>query len=72
MSWLDGQVKAKNQNLTEWNVSNKFDQIRSKLDKFKGLAYDNISATGANAALPHYSTKKQNSPKLDLSKPYLK
>ncbi|TIB97846.1 Creatinase/aminopeptidase [Wallemia mellicola] len=71
LAWLDGQVRAGNPDLTEWNVSAKFDEIRSKLPLFKGLAYENISATGANAALPHYSTSKDNSPKLDLTTPYL-
>lgn len=86
LAWLDGQVRAGNPHLTEWNVSAKFDEIRRKLPLFKGLAYENISATGANAgerhcliqvslialpALPHYAAGP-DSPRLDLTTPYLK
>ncbi|TIA79819.1 hypothetical protein E3P89_02973 [Wallemia ichthyophaga] len=70
LAWLDGQVRAGNPNLTEWTVSGKFDEFRKALPLFKGLAYENISATGANAALPHYAAGP-DAPKLDLSTPYL-
>jgi len=36
-----------------------------------GLAYENISATGANAALPHYSPTKGLSSAIDVHTPYL-
>jgi Xaa-Pro aminopeptidase len=35
------------------------------------LAYENISATGENAALPHYAPDKAGSSFIDIKTPYL-
>lgn len=37
-----------------------------------GLAYKSISATGANAALPHYTPKKSAAHMIERDTPYLK
>lgn len=37
-----------------------------------GLAYENISASGPNAALPHYTPKKRACSMIDRNTPYLK
>jgi len=37
-----------------------------------GLAYENISASGPNASLPHYSPKRSTARMIDRETPYLK
>ena len=36
-----------------------------------GLAYENISASGPNAALPHYVARKSTARMIDRETPYL-
>ena len=36
--------------------------LRSQIEGFRGNSFENISAYGANAALPHYCTQRENSP----------
>jgi len=43
-----------------------------KQKKFMGLAYETISASGPNAALPHYTPKKHSAKMIDRETPYLK
>jgi len=47
-------------------------EFRKKNKHFMGLAYENISASGPNAALPHYSPKKLTARMIDRQTPYLK
>ncbi|KDN37350.1 hypothetical protein RSAG8_10238, partial [Rhizoctonia solani AG-8 WAC10335] len=69
-AWLEEQLRAGN-TITEWEAGEMLTQFRKKGELFMGLAYDNISATGANAALPHYSPTKGLSSAIDLQTPYL-
>ena len=40
--------------INEWDAGVRLTEERAKMAHFAGLAYDNISAVDANAALPHY------------------
>ncbi|CAE6477322.1 unnamed protein product [Rhizoctonia solani] len=69
-AWLEEQLRAGN-TITEWEAAEMLTQFRKQGELFMGLAYENISATGANAALPHYSPTKGLSSAIDLNTPYL-
>lgn len=56
---------------TEWHAAAKLTDLRRHQPLFQGLAYGDISATGPNAALPHYATHKDTSAPIDLTTPYL-
>ncbi|KAG9075188.1 hypothetical protein FS749_013163, partial [Ceratobasidium sp. UAMH 11750] len=69
-AWLEEQLRAGN-TITEWEASEMLTQFRKQGEFFMGLAYENISATGANAALPHYTPTKGLSSAIDVHTPYL-
>lgn len=47
-------------------------EYRRNNEYYEGLSYEPISATGPNAALPHYKPAKSSSPFIDRDAPYLK
>ncbi|KAH8107500.1 Creatinase/Prolidase N-terminal domain-containing protein, partial [Phellopilus nigrolimitatus] len=57
LAWLEDKL-AKGYQVTEYEAAQRLTEYRRKNDHFEGLAYENISATGPNAALPHYSPTK--------------
>ena len=59
--WLETSVKG-GTHVTEWEASEKMTLLRSQIEGFRGNSFENISAYGANAALPHYCTQRENSP----------
>lgn len=44
--------------VTEYEAAFRLTEYRRKNKNFVGLAYQNMSATGPNAALPHYTPRK--------------
>lgn len=56
--WLEGMLS---EGVTEWEASIKLTALRSEITGYRGNSFENISAYGANAALPHYSTPEQGS-----------
>ncbi|KII92504.1 hypothetical protein PLICRDRAFT_50881 [Plicaturopsis crispa FD-325 SS-3] len=70
LAWLEHKLNQGFE-ITEWEAAFKLTELRRKNKHYKGLAYENISASGANAALPHYSPTKQEAQIIDRSKPYL-
>jgi len=62
---------AKGFEITEWEAAWRLTEFRRKAKNYMGLAYENISATGPNAALPHYSPLKSGSYIIDKETPYL-
>lgn len=58
--WLETRVAAGDK-ITEWDASKKLSLLRSVNDNFRGNSFQNISAYGPNAALPHYNTPEENS-----------
>ena len=58
--WLEHEV-AERKELTEWEASEKLTSLRAEIPGYRGNSFENISAYGANAALPHYSTPANGS-----------
>jgi Xaa-Pro aminopeptidase len=57
-AWLEDQLINKGATLDEVDGADKLESIRAKKDLFKGLSFDTISSTGANAAVIHYKPEK--------------
>ncbi|KAF8312866.1 Creatinase/aminopeptidase [Clavulina sp. PMI_390] len=70
LAWLDEVIRA-GQPITEWEAAEELTHYREQGTHFWGLAYENISATGANAALPHYTASQEGAAILDVGRPYL-
>jgi len=70
LAWLEDKIN-KGYDVTEWEAAHRLTEFRRKAKHFMGLAYENISATGPNAALPHYSPKKNESEMISRNLPYL-
>ncbi|GAA5965072.1 hypothetical protein JCM3765_004847 [Sporobolomyces pararoseus] len=68
-AWLEEEVARRE--VTEWEAAEKLTRYREKNDNYAGLAYENISATGENAALPHYAPSSSNPIPISLKAPYL-
>lgn len=59
-AWLENSL-AEGVTLTENDVAQKLNTLRSRLPGFLDLSFTTISAAGANAALPHYSPSETDS-----------
>lgn len=71
-AWLEELIVRRRRSINEYDAAQKLIDIRSRMDNYAGFeAYDAISATGPNAALPHYETPEKGSATLDLKTPYL-
>lgn len=72
LAWLEHKLGS-GYEITEWEAAQRLTEFRRKNKYFMGLAYENISATGSNAALPHYIPQKSTSRMIDREEtPYLK
>lgn len=60
LHWLETSVEA-GEEITEWEASEKLTEFRSRIPGYRGNSFENISAYGKNAALPHYSTPREDS-----------
>lgn len=70
-AWMEDEMK-RGANLSERRAADALERIRAKDPLYAGMqAYDAISATGANAALPHYETPLEDAPLIDRVSPYL-
>ena len=58
--WLETSVQG-GAKVTEWDASEKMTFFRKQIEGYRGNSFENISAYGANAALPHYSTPQEGS-----------
>ncbi|EEB87563.1 hypothetical protein MPER_15045, partial [Moniliophthora perniciosa FA553] len=70
LAWLDTEMRLGHKH-TEWDAGEKLTELRKKAEFNKGLAYENISSTGANAALPHYGPTKDTAKVIETDTPYL-
>ena len=71
LAWLEDKL-AKGYEITEYEAASRLTEYRRKNDLYEGLAYEPISATGPNAALPHYTPTKSQAKFIDRDTPYLK
>lgn len=60
LHWLEEEV-ATGREVTEWEASEKLTWFRSRVPGYRGNSFENISAYGPAAALPHYSTPRRGS-----------
>ena len=58
--WLENELE-KGHLVTEWDASQKLTSLRADIPGYRGNSFENISAYGPNAALPHYSTPQEGS-----------
>ncbi|KAF7303097.1 Creatinase aminopeptidase [Mycena kentingensis (nom. inval.)] len=70
LAWLEAKLKE-GYEITEYEAAQRLTEFRRKTRNFMGLAYENISASGANAALPHYSPRRGTAAMIDREMPYL-
>jgi Xaa-Pro aminopeptidase len=53
LHWLEGEVAA-GREVTEWEASEILTSLRAEIPGYRGNSFENISAYGPSAALPHY------------------
>lgn len=70
LAWLEDKL-ARGYEITEYEAAFRLTEYRRSNKHFMGLAYENISASGSNAALPHYSPTKSTAAMIDRDTPYL-
>ncbi|KAF8907938.1 peptidase M24, structural domain-containing protein [Gymnopilus junonius] len=70
LAWLEAKL-AEGYEITEYEAGFRLTEFRRKNKHFMGLAYENISASGPNAALPHYSPRKSTAAMISRDAPYL-
>ncbi|KAG7089647.1 hypothetical protein E1B28_011309 [Marasmius oreades] len=70
LAWLEAEI-VKGTKLTEWEAAEWLNKERFKTENNMGLAYENISASGPNAASPHYGPTKETAGLIDTLTPYL-
>ncbi|KAJ8463240.1 hypothetical protein ONZ51_g10388 [Trametes cubensis] len=70
LAWLDEKMQQ-GYDITEYEAAWRLTEYRRKNKYYMGLAYENISATGENAALPHYTPHKETAKMIDRLTPYL-
>lgn len=70
-AWLEDQLVTKGATIDEVEAADKLEAIRSEGQHFRGLSFDTISSTGANAAIIHYSPKRGDCAVIDPKAVYL-
>ncbi|KAF8069893.1 Creatinase aminopeptidase, partial [Lyophyllum atratum] len=70
LAWLENKL-TEGLEITEYEAASRLTQFRRHNSHFMGLAYKSISATGSNAALPHYSPRKSTARMIERETPYL-
>lgn len=68
--WLEREVSS-GREVTEWEASEMLTSLRAEIPEYRGNSFENISAYGPGAALPHYSTPKEGSAVIRPMGPYL-
>ena len=60
LHWLDEEVST-GREVSEWEASEKLTEFRAQVPGYRGNSFENISAYGPGAALPHYCTPREGS-----------
>jgi len=71
MSRIDTIISKESKQIDEFEAGDLLTKYRSQEKYFRGLAYDNISGSGPNGALPHYSPVEGNCRIVDRETPYV-
>jgi Xaa-Pro aminopeptidase len=69
MHWLEGE--ASSGGLDEWTIATKLESFRRESNMLKDMSFATISASGPNAAIPHYHVTKGSSRKLNTGEIFL-
>jgi Xaa-Pro aminopeptidase len=75
-AWLEHKF-SQGYDISEWEASEKLNDFRRQgggedgVNMYMGLAYENIVATGGNAALPHYTPSKNECALISKNEPFL-
>lgn len=69
-AWLDEKI-GHGYEITEYEAAYRLEVFRSEAQFYQGPAYESISATGPNAALPHYIPPRHDSRVIERTTPYL-
>ena len=59
LHWLESEVAA-GREVTEWEASEMLTSMRAEIPGYRGNSFENISAYGPSAALPHYVISADN------------
>lgn len=70
LAWLETKL-AEGYDITEYEAGWRLTEFRRKNKNFMGLAYENTSASGPNAALPHYVAHRSTASMIDRETPYI-
>ncbi|KAG6333719.1 hypothetical protein ID866_5372 [Astraeus odoratus] len=68
LAWLEHKIHQ-GYDITEYEAAWRLTEYRRQNKHYWGLAYENISASGPNAALPHYSPSKSTARMIDRETP---
>lgn len=69
-AWLE-EALGKGEKINEFDAATQLEKFRGENKLFKGLSFDTISSTGANAAIIHYKPDEENSAVIDVNQVYL-
>ncbi|KIY53421.1 Creatinase/aminopeptidase, partial [Fistulina hepatica ATCC 64428] len=70
LAWLENKINS-GFDVTEYEAAMRITEFRRHAKNFMGVAYENISATGPNAALPHYTPRRKTAALISRDTPYL-
>ncbi|GLB45010.1 putative peptidase M24B family protein [Lyophyllum shimeji] len=70
LAWLEAKLND-GYDITEYEAASRLTEFRRHNKNFMGIAYKSISASGPNAALPHYTPRKSTARMIDRETPYL-
>ncbi|OWZ77209.1 cytoplasmic protein [Cryptococcus neoformans Bt85] len=71
LAWLEKMLLKDGRKVGEWAAAQGLTRERRKEDYFAGLAYEDISASGPNSALPHYAPQRGKDRLIDPDTTYL-
>ena len=71
LAWLENKL-SQGYEITEYEAASQLTLYRRENKHFMGLAHENISASGPNSALPHYSPGISTALMIMRDAPYLK
>lgn len=70
-AWLENQLLKDGELVDEIQADNKLTEFRKEEENFEGLSFSTISASGANAAIIHYSPSSNNYSQINPDEVYL-
>lgn len=69
-AWLENELKN-GRTYSDYDGGVKAELFRSLMDRYKGLSFETISSSGANAAVIHYAPAKDSKFMIDINEVYL-